>query len=168
LGVTAEASNENETIIIAPENLEGVAGSSIRASDIFVQKITLYEVENITNIEISNDFGETLTMFPTDNYKAIVRRSDTKETLGYINLIPITQSNVIAIGNYGGEFLFYQNGRVFNKLNLSEDGKIYFYKQGETLGERPMILDIGIVKDGKLTYKEYVKTDNNILSLRRD
>lgn len=166
---SVEAINSDETVIIAPENLEGISGAAIKTDDIFVQKITLYEVTNIEDIEIVDDNGNIIKLFPREEYKATVRRTSTKETLGFINLIPVELDGVVPTNsNLGGEFLFYQDGRIFNKIGLANEGKIYFYKQGKTSQDRPMILDIGTVKDGSFTYKDYVTVTGSTISLRRD
>lgn len=157
------------TVIVAPDSLEGLPGTEINVSDIFVQKITFYEVKNITDIEVVDDYGNVITLFPREEYKATVRSKDTKDSLGFILLTPVDLGNKLTVSSeYSGEFLFYQNGRIFNKLGLAEEGKIYFYQTGKTETDAPIILNIGNISNGEFTYKDYVIVDVNTIKLRRN
>lgn len=158
----------NETHIIAPGELSGVVGTLIDTSEIFVQKITFSQVENIKDIEIVDDKGIIITKFPKQTVKAYVRRIGSKLNLGFITLKGEEAQGRIGINeNLKGEFLFYQNGRVFNKLHLVEEGKLYFYRQPKTLNSPPLILFIGTIEDGEFTYEDYVTITPNTIELRR-
>ena len=157
-----------ETIIIAPEKLEGIVGTPINTEDIFVQKITYTNVENIKDIQVTDDNGNEIKIFPKSDYKAIVKQKSTGKVLGFLQLNPKEGEKKVAIGTaLKGEFLFYQDGRVFNKLNLAEEGKIYFYREPKTSSSRPLILFIGNVQDGEFEYADYVRITAENIELRR-
>lgn len=164
---TAYGSTNN--YIIAPKELEGLVGGKINIEEVFVQRVTLTQVENIRNVELVDDSGVPITTFPKEEYKAIVREKDTKEQFGFLTLKPYKMDTGTPTAlNQKGEYLFYQNGRVFNSLSSSEEGKIYFWKRGKTVNSRPLILLIGEVENGIYTPGEYVEVTSKTVSLIKE
>lgn len=163
LGTISFASNLNEAVIISPSELEGVTGTRVNLDDVYVQKVNIQRVENIKNIEIVNDSGQPITHFLNKSMKARVRDKKTKANLGFITLKPMQTNGKIPIeANQKGEFLLYQDNRVFNSLNTAKDGRLYFWREAKNVGERPLILDIGEVKDGFYIPKGYIDVGSSI------
>lgn len=157
-----------ETYIIAPEELEGMEGTLIDTSEIFVQRITFLTVENIKNIEVVDDKGVVIKEFPSGTMKAYVREIGNKTSLGFITLKGTPVEGKVALGKpLTGEFLFYQDGRIFNKLNLAKEGPLYFYRESKNPNTNPLLLLIGTVEDGEFSYEYYVRVTTKTIELRR-
>ena len=156
------------TYIIAPTEITGVVGSKVHLNEVFVQKVTLTEVSNETDIELVDDSGTPITEFPRNEYKATVRNRTTKERFGFVTLKPYRLTNGTPTSmNQKGEFLFYQEGRVFNSLGDAKEGKLYFWRRGKTPNSPPLILLIGVVENGTFTYKDFVEVTGKTVSIVR-
>lgn len=167
--MVAGAYDSQNPYLIMPNELKGIEGESIRTDQIFVQKVSHTKVETINGVTIVDDNLKEMKAFPTAPYKALVKRTDNNEVIGFILLTPTKRPNKVAIGSdVTGEFLFYQNSRLFNKLNLAEEGKLYFYQQGKTPNSDSMKVCIGVVEQGVLTYENFMTLKSNTLKMRRD
>lgn len=158
----------SDKIIIAPKQLEGVPGTRVESNDVFVQRVTTTKVTNISKIELRNESGQPITHFTTKPQRAVVRDIDGKVNLGYITLQPITIEGEAPLeSNLKGEFLYYQEGKVFNSLSSAGEGRLYFWREPKSGRGRPMILDIGEIKNNIFHPMPFVNIGNTI-TVRRE
>lgn len=155
-------------VVITPEKLDGQVGERVRIEEVFAQRVTLQGVTNIKSLELVTDEGTPIKEFPEKTYKAVLKDKSTKKQIGFVTLEPLNQKGGVDIStNQKGQYLFYQEGRVFNNLGNADEGKLYFWRKGKKVGSRPMILHIGDIENGTYTPKEYAKVTSKEVVLKK-
>lgn len=155
-------------IIVTPSVLEGEIGAEIPTNNIYVQEVTLNSARML-DVYVVNSDGKILTKFPKKSGRYLLMDKATRKSVGFIDLQSKKTPVIVSTSdNYKGEFLFYQNGSVFNNISNAVDGDLYFFRTNpKSSSLRPMILDIGTIENGILNYRDYIVLDKQVLKLKR-
>lgn len=161
--------------IISPSKIEGLPGQTIDISEIIAQKLTSNQVTNIPIMLVDDEF-KTITKFPNENYKAtvVIKSNDSKnknrEIIGFIDLV-VTEENfsdsipLENLKNVSGEYLFYQEGRIFTNISSAYEGDLYFWKRPKNGQSRPLILNIGKIENGSYLPKDFIKVTSHLVKI---
>lgn len=166
-GVVYAAPSIVNNIIITPSELEGVAGANLNPEDIFVQEVGLTRVK-ILDVNIVDDNNRVLKRFPSESGKYAVVNKENKKKVGFIDLKVLNAGDVIPIAyNLRGEYLFYQEGSVFNSLKSAKEGTLYFWRKSDKHNAPPMILNIGEVQDGMFEGRDFIRVKNKVIQIKK-
>lgn len=167
-GTTIYATNSTvNNIIITPKEIEGLPGERLNIEDIFVQEVGLNKV-SILDVKVVDDSDKVVLTFPKTSGKYALINKSNNQKVGYIELKTVSVGNTIPTSNnLRGEYLYFQEGKVFNTLSSAKDGNLYFWQKSNKYGDTPVILNIGEVKEGMFEGKYFVEIINNIIQIKK-